>query len=306
MTPDEYSIREFYLDVGDGHKIYVHDWGNIDAQYPIISIHGGPGSGSKDKFKINYNPKIQRVIFFDQRGAGKSLPYGELRNNDSTKLVEDIEKIIVKLQLDKVILVGGSWGSCLALLFGIKYPKRVKAMILNGIFTGRKFEIDYLNQGNFKNYFPDVWDEYISSVPAKNRSNPTEYHFKNIFSTDLEQAKKSAYCYSSLLEGPLVNLDDRFTKDKYEDYDYNPTKIEVYYLSNQCFLEDNYIFNNSSKLSMPIWLIQGRYDMVCPAITAYELNKLLANSSLIWSIGGHILSRESWSIMKILLETQFN
>ncbi|MHB1865273.1 MAG: alpha/beta fold hydrolase [Candidatus Saccharimonadales bacterium] len=302
MTPDKYTIKEFFLDVGDNHQLYVQDWGYRQAKHPVIFLHGGPGSFCKDKFKVNFNPKTQRVVFFDQRGSGKSLPKGELKNNDSQKMVDDIEKIIQELKLPSVVLTGGSWGSCLALLFGIKYPNRVHGMVLNGIFTARKVEIDYLDNGGFRTFFPDLWDKYASTVPEKYKHNPSEYHYENIFSDDKELAKKSAYAYSEMLEGPLLNLDDRYEPEKFDEFDPDAMKIELHYLKNDCFIPEGYIFKNASKLTMPIWLVQGRYDMVCPPMTAYELNKLLPNSKMIWTISGHKVSRESWALIKLLQE----
>ena len=302
MTPDEHTIKEFYLDVGDGHQLYVQDWGFKEAKHPVIFVHGGPGSCCKDKHKVNFNPSTQRVVFFDQRGSGKSLPKGELKNNETRYLVEDIEKIVYELKLPSVVLTGGSWGSCLALLYGIKHPERVHAMVLNGIFTARKSEIDYLDNGGFKTYFPDLWDNYRSTVPDKYVNNPSRYHYQNVFKTDKELAKKSAYSYAEMLEGPLLNLDDRYEPENFDDFDPDGMRVELHYLKNKCFLPEGYIFNNAHKLTMPIWLIQGRYDMVCPPITAYELNKLLPDSRLVWSVSGHLISRESWALIKLLQE----
>ncbi len=302
MKPDKYTIQEFFLDVGDGHSLYVQDWGNKNAEHPVIFLHGGPGGSCKDKFKLNFDPKKQRVIFFDQRGSGKSVPKGELNNNNTQLLVDDIERLIQALSLPSVVLTGGSWGSCLALLCGIRYPNRVHAMILNGIFTARKSEIDYLDKGGFKTFFPDLWDKYKATVPSKFQTTPSNYHYKNIFSKNKNLSKKSAYAYSAKLKGPLLNLDDRYEPESYDEFDPDAMIVELHFLKNNCFIPEGYIFENASKLTMPIWLIQGRYDMVCPPITAYELNKLLPNSRLIWSVSGHIISRESWALIKLLQE----
>jgi proline iminopeptidase len=306
MNPDQYTLREFYLDVGDGHQLYIQDWGFKDAKHPVVFLHGGPGSSCKDKFKMNFDPNTQRVVFFDQRGSGKSLPKGELKDNDTQKMVDDIEQIIKELKLPGVVLTGGSWGSCLALLFGIKYPKRVHGMVLNGIFTARRSEIDFLDKGGFKAFFPDIWDKYVGSVPEEFKANPSKYHYEKIFGDNPELAKGSAYAYSEMLEGPLLDLDDRYSPDDFEEFDPDGMRIELHYLKNNSFLPDNYIFNNASKLTMPIWLIQGRYDMVCPPVTAYELNKVLPNSRLIWTISGHMISRESWALVKLLQEQLAN
>lgn len=300
MTPDEFTIKEQFIDVGDGHQLYVHDWGNKNAKYPIVFLHGGPGSNCRDKHKANFDPTEQRVVFFDQRGSGKSLPKGELKANTSEHMVEDIESIIQALKIDKVTLTGGSWGSCLALLFGIKYPHRVHAMVLNGIFTARQKEIDHLDKGGFKLFYPDLWDKYVKSVPESHKNNPSEYYYKDVFGDDQEKAKKAAYTYSEMLEGPLLSLDDRYTPDNYEDFESDGMKIEMHYLKNRCFLPENYIFKNASKLKMPIWLVQGRYDMVCPPETAYELSKLLPDAKLIWTINGHMIEREASTLFKVL------
>lgn len=306
MTPDEFTIKELFLDVGDGHQLYVQDWGNKHAKHPVIFLHGGPGSNCKDKYKANFDPSTQRVIFFDQRGCGKSLPKGGLKANNTQNMVEDIEKIIKELKLPAVVLTGGSWGACLALLFGIKYPKRVHGMVINGVFTARKSEIDYLDSGGFKMFFPGLWDKYATSVPKKYQADPSKYHYEKVFGRDQDLSKKSAYAYSEFLEGPLLNLDDRYEAEKLEEFDPDAMKVEMYYLKSKCFLPENYIFDNAVKLTMPIWMVQGRYDMVCPPITAYELDKLLPNSRLIWSVSGHMISRESWALIKLLQEQVAN
>jgi proline iminopeptidase len=300
MTPDEYTLHETFLDVGDGHSLYIHDWGNAKAKLPIIFLHGGPGSGSKDKYKTGFDPEFQRVIFFDQRGCGRSLPYGSLEHNTTADLVEDIEKIATYLKLKKFVLNGGSWGCALALAYTIKYPQRVKAMVLSGIFTCSKAEIEWLDKGQFVKHFPDVWDIYVNETPKAQQANPSKYHFAQALGTDEAAAKASAYAYENL-EGALLNLDDRFTPDKFDEYDPTGIKIEIHYLVNDCFLPDHYILHNASKLKMPIHLVQGRYDMVCPPITAYELHHKLPNSWLTWTTSGHKAERETWSVIRTLL-----
>ncbi len=298
MTPDEYTIKEQFLDVGDKHELYIHEWGNPKAQTPIVFLHGGPGSGVSDKHKLRFQPKQHRVIFFDQRGSGKSLPKGSLKHNTTSDQIEDIEKITVHLKLNKFVLTGGSWGSCLALAYAIKYPKRITALVLNGIFTSRKSEVEYLDSGGFRTFFPDQWAKYVSTVPQKFRKNPSAYHYKNIFGNDREASKKSAYAYSESLEGPLLSIDDRYTPDKYDEFDPDPMRIELHYLHHNCFIPENHIFNRAPNLKMPVWLVQGRYDMVCPPITAYELDNLLPNSQLIWTTAGHGNDRPNYDVLR--------
>jgi len=300
MTPDEFTIAETFIDVGDGHKLYVQDWGNKEARLPILFLHGGPGVGVKNKYRQQFEPKIQRVIFFDQRGSGKSLPKGSLKENTTSKLVEDIEKIADSLKLEQFIITGGSWGSCLALAYSLKHPKRIHAMVLRGIFTGSKSEIEWLDKGRFETFFPDVWQKFESSVPASHSSTPTAYHFKMALGGDKLEAKKSAYAYENL-EGALLSLDDRYTPEDFDEYDPSGIRIEIHYLVNDCFMPDRYILNNAHKLKMPIWLIQGRYDMVCPPKTAYRLHQKLPNSELIWATAGHTNDRPIYDANRTIL-----
>lgn len=214
-------------------------------------------------------------------------------------MIEDIRKIAEFHKLDKFILTGGSWGSCLALAYGLTYPKHIYAMVLRGIFTGSQKEIDYLDKGGYRSFFPDVWDKFVDETPDSHKHDPSAYHFVKAL-RDGEEAKKSAYAYGNS-EAALLNLDDRFAPEDYEEYDPAGMRIEIHYLKNRCFLEDKYILNNAHKLTMPIWLIQGRYDMVCPPITAYELNKRLPNGELIWTVAGHGNDRANYDVNRTLL-----
>ncbi|HSX08147.1 MAG TPA: alpha/beta fold hydrolase [Candidatus Saccharimonadales bacterium] len=301
MTPDAHTIQELFLEVGDGHQLYVQDWGAADATTPIVYLHGGPGSGCSNKHRQSFDPKKQRVIFFDQRGCGRSLPYGSLEHNTTADLVEDIEKIAVHLKLDTFVITGGSWGSCLAFAYALKYPARVKAMALRGIFTGTKEEASWLDNGDFRAFYPDIWDAYLAKTPKSHQANPSKYHAERILHGDEAAARDSGYAYECL-EGALLSLDDRFMAPGPEDYDPAGVRIETAYLQNGCFMPDKYILHNAHKLKMPIWLVQGRYDMVCPPITAYNMHQALPNSHLIWTIAGHHGSdRSTYDAMHAIL-----
>lgn len=302
MTPDEHTNKEFYIEVGDGRELYVQDWGNKKAKHPIVFLHGGPGGCSDDRAKAVFSPSSQhRVIFFDQRGCGKSLPYGSLKKNTTPNLVEDITKIADQLKLKQFVLVGGSWGSTLALAYALKYPKRIAALVLNGIFTGSLDEIKWLDRGGFRVFFPDVWERYVQTVPKSHRNNPSEYHFTRILGDDESADRTSGHAYQTL-EGSVMALDDRFQPDDITEFDATGIRTEVHYMANGCFMPDRHILNNAKKLTMPIWLVQGRYDMVCPPSTAYELHQKLPNSHLIWTVGNHRTGeRETSSVIKTIL-----
>lgn len=298
MTPDKFTIQELYLDVGDGHQIYVQDWGQKAAKKPIVLLHGGPGNGSKNSEKAKFDPENQRVIFFDQRGSGKSLPYGSLKNNTTQDLVSDINKIADKLGIEKFVIAGGSWGACLALVYGIAHPDRLSGMVIQGVFTGSHDDIKWLDQGRFREFFPDAWDRYLEATPSEHHDNPSAYHFKRALGDDPVAAKASSFAYESL-ELSLLKLDGRINTTDFEDYDPSIIHTEIHYVANKCFLPDNYVLDNAKKLTMPVWIIQGRYDMVCRPITSYQLDQKLPNSKLIWTIDGHLAEHEASNILRI-------
>lgn len=300
MTPDKYTNQELFVEVSNGHELYVQDWGNKDAKKVIFLLHGGPGSGCKDSHKGQFDPTRQRVIFHDQRGSGRSLPTGSLEHNTTAKSVTDISKIADKLNIEKFILAGGSWGSTLALAYALDYPQRVQAMVLWGIFTSTQAEIDWLDKGRFETFYPDAWQAYLEQTPKAHRHNPSAYHFKQVLEGNEAAAKRSGYTYSSL-EYAVLSLDDRFTPESFDDFDPAAIRIEIQYLANNCFMPERHILDNAHKLTMPVYLVQGRYDMVCPPATAYELHKQLPNSELIFTISGHRSEREAWNIKRTLL-----
>lgn len=301
MTPDEHTNQEVMLDVGDGHIIYVQDWGNKNASKPIIYLHGGPGNGVSNRDRRRFDPLTQRVIFFDQRGSGKSTPLYSLENNTTPQLVEDIEKIITSLSLPKVILNGGSWGSTLALAFAIAHPDRVEAILIYGVFTASKDEIEWLSSGGYIDFFPDVWQQYLAATPTKHLNDPSAYHYTQALGADKVAAKKSAYAYEAM-ELALLKLDEKYIPEDFETYDPGKITTEMHYGANNFFMDDNHILDNVAKLTMPVWLVQGRYDMVCRPFAAYRLNERLHNSRLIWTINGHINQHEAKNIVKLLLE----
>lgn len=301
MTPDDYTNQELMLNVGNSHTIYVHDWGNKDARHPVIFLHGGPGTGCNDKYKQRFDPTIQRVIFHDQRGSGKSTPYGSLEHNTTKELVEDIEKICGKLKLQDVIVTGSSWGSTLALAYALKYPDRIHAMIINGIFTASQQEVDYLYEGVHRTHFPDAWQRFLDKTPANHHDNPAAYHVERLFGTNEKAALESAVAMTEL-EGSLLSLDDRFTPiADTSEFDIAPTKIEVHYMRNLCFIPDRYLLENAYKINVPTWIVQGRYDFICPPATAYELHQEMPNSQLIWTQAGHGNDRNNYEVMRSLL-----
>lgn len=306
MTPDKFTIKEEMIKTTDGHKLYVHQWGNRTAEVVYIFLHGGPGSGCDDGHKELFDPKLHHVVFFDQRGAGKSTPKGSLKNNTTQHLVDDVTLIADHFKIKEFVLVGGSWGSTLALAYTIKNPNRVLALVLRGIFTGSQAEIDFLDKGGAKSFFPEVWQNFVNSAPKEHQKDPAKYHTKQAIGNNKTNAKKSAYAYS-VLEYSLIGLDDRRKPEDFEKFDPASSIIEINYMANRCFMEDEHILDNANKIKQPVLIVQGRYDAICPPINAYKLDQKLPNSKIIWTTAGHSGSdRANTDTTKAILLTLAN
>lgn len=302
MHPDRYTISEHMLDVGHGHTLYIHDWGNKNSPTPILFLHGGPGSQSKDKHKLPFDPTSQRVIFHDQRGCGRSTPLGQLHYNTTQDLVADITKIVDFLGIDQFILTGGSWGSALALYYAITEPGRITALVISGVFTASQAEIDWLDKGLFRTHFPDVWERYLTATPEQYRGDPTKYHAQRILGKDSETSKLSAMVYSEL-EGSLLCLDDTHLPAEPNEFDSTSTILEMYYLNQRCFLPDRFILENTHKIKVPVHIVQGRYDFVCPPETAYALSASAPDVHLVWVSSGHHDEHENLTAKRLIYKT---
>lgn len=292
MKADVHTIKEEYVSVDDRHELYTQLWGNPESQNRFLFLHGGPGSGTKDRSKMFFDPQQDLVLFFDQRGCGVSTPMGELRDNTTKDLVQDIEALRAKHDWDSVTLVGNSWGSCLGLAYALERPKHVGRMVIGGIFTGRRSEIDFIDAGHVQSHFPDAWQHYAASVPSNYRDSPSSYHFARILGENYLEAIESTQAYTMLEDGvsSLTSDPQSHAPGSISKADWLSTRIEVHYLTQDCFLPDGYILDNAHELTMPIDIIQGRYDMVCPPQTAYTLSTLAINATLTFTNAGHSMS----------------
>lgn len=287
--------------VGDGHELYVQDWGNEQASVTIFRLHGGPGGSSSDSYKTQYDPLRQRVVFHDQRGCGKSVPYGSLENNTTDDLIEDIRKIADKLDIEKFVLHGTSWGATLALAFAIKYPQRTSALVIGGVFTATRAENEWLNKGLMKTFYPDVWQRYLETVPEKYGDDPSAYHIERVLRGSAAEQKESGYAFEHLEGGVMFFHDTPAPGDK-DSFDPSGIRIELHYLSNGCFMPEGYIATNAQKLTMPVHIVQGRYDMVCPPQTAYELSRKLPDARLYWTLSNHRVEHEGKNIFRAIFD----
>ncbi len=281
---------EFSLDVGDGHSLYVEISGNENG-IPVLFLHGGPGAGSSELFRRYFDPKKYKIIIFDQRGCGKSTPFGACENNTSDKLVDDIKQILLHLNIKQVVIYGGSWGSTLALLFSEKYPQSVKALVLRGIFLCRESDIQWFYQKGADSIFPDYWRDFIKDIPTTEMDDILTAFYNRIHSQDLQISNQ--FCKQwSIWEGNCSSL--RPNKKVVELFDkcaISLAKIETHFFKNNCFIEENQIIKNIEKIkNIKCFIIHGRYDIVCPFNQAFDLHNHYDNSELnIINDAGHSL-----------------
>jgi proline iminopeptidase len=298
LTADRFTLSETLVDVGGGHRLYVQDWGVPDAPHPVLVLHGGPGVPSTDSHKEFFDPSRQRVLFCDQRGVGRSEPYGSLEDNTTQHLIDDMVAILDRFEIEKAVLMGGSWGSCLALVLAVAHPERVRALALYGLLTGRQDEIDWLNEARWRTFFPEVWQWYLDRTPPEHHGDPTGFHFARILGEDDEASKESAYAYTTA-DSAVMELDDRFKPPPFEDdFDAAPARLQAHYMTHSHFLPEDHVLDNADRLTMPVYVIQGRYDMICPPVHAYRLVERLPRGELIWAVSGHGPNRESWNLLR--------
>lgn len=288
-----------YLQVSKTHQLYLEQSGNPHGK-PVIHLHGGPGSYSKPDQRRFYDPEKYHIIIFDQRGCGKSKPAGEIKENTTWEIVEDIERIRNHLKIKNWLIHGRSWGSTLALAYSEKYPNRIKALILGGIFTFRKFEVDWFS-GGAKLFYPDAWERLTKNLDIKNKDNLNEFMTSLLSSSNTKKAIRAARDYD-IWNDHLMRLVPKISKKKLPaEASLNAIKILFHYINNGGFLKEGQLLQNAYKIRhIPTVIIQGRYDMCCPPITAWELFKRLPQAELyLLPKAGH-KSQENGVVEKII------
>ena len=275
-----------YLKVSDLHEIYYEECGNPRGKAAVF-LHGGPGGGTDAKMRRFFDPKRYRIVLFDQRGSGKSRPHASLEQNTTWDLVADTERVREHLGIDKWLVFGGSWGSTLALAYAETHPERVTEIVLRGIFLLRRSELEwfYQNPQGAGSLFPDLWDEYIAVIPEAERGDVMAAYYKRLTSSDPDELRRAATAWS-VWEGATSYLrlnPDYVTKFR-EDGAFAGAfaRIECHYFVNRGFLRsDNQLIEDVPKIRhIPAVIIQGRYDVVCPARSAWDLHKAWPEAEL--------------------------
>lgn len=278
MYPDIEPYDTGMLAVSDIHTVYYEQSGNRTGN-PVIFLHGGPGSGTSPRDRTFFDPAVYRIILMDQRGAGKSTPPAELKENTTWHLVSDIEKLRNHLGIDKWVVFGGSWGSALSLAYAETHPQRVKALILRGIFTLRRGELIWFYQEGASFIFPDAWEEYLKPIPEVERYDLTNAYYRRLTSEDEEVRVEAAKAWSIWeLTTSRLFVDPEYIKRAETDiWAQQFARIECHYFVHGGFFEsDDQLLRNVDKIRhIPTTIVQGRYDLVCPMDTAWELHKAL-------------------------------
>ena len=286
LWPQIEPFQTNYLKVSNIHEIYYELCGNPKG-IPVFVIHGGPGLGCNPYMRQFFDPQRFLIVLHDQRGAGRSKPKGEIQENTTQNLVEDIERLRTKLNLEKIILFGGSWGTTLSLAYAEKHPEHVSGLVLRGIWLGTKQESDHF-WNDIPNFFPEMYESFKNQLPDSALPPNDDIILKLIQSQNKPDREKYAKIISMFeYKASGLNVKDSVLDEYYGSDDnmteiYTQTLIENFYARNSFFLEEGQLMQDIYKIKdIPAIIINGRYDMVCPPVAAYKLHQNLPLSRLI-------------------------
>lgn len=282
LYPEIKPYARHQLSVDDIHELYIDESGTPEG-IPVLFVHAGPGSGCEFDSRCFFNPEKYRIVLFDQRGAGRSTPHGELENNKTSDLIEDIEKIRDYLGIDRWVVFGGGWGATLSLNYAETYPDRVLGLVLRGVILGRQKDIDWLYQDGASRFYPDHWEDYVAPIAPDSRDDiPKAYYELITGSNDL--ARMTAAKAFSAWEAHCSTLHPNqrlITHLSKSHRSLARCRIGTHYLVNQFFLEEDQIIGQASVLgNIPGIIVHGRFDTVSPLDNAYALHAAWPNSQL--------------------------
>ena len=282
LFPPLEPYDSFRLKVSGLHEIHVEQAGNPKGK-PVVFFHGGPGAGISPIHRRFFDPSAWRVILFDQRGSGRSTPLGEVRENSTWDLVADTEKIRERLGIEKWLVFGGSWGSTLGLAYAETHPERCTGLILRGIFLSRKSEVLWTFGGGAQRIFPDGWSEFLSILDEGEKADVLAAYHRRLTSDDPAVRRQAALAWNRweelasylVAQLPLVAEED-------VPAEIALARIEAHYFVNGAFLaSDDQLLRDVEKVRhLPAVIVQGRYDMVCPAVSAWDLHAAWPGSRL--------------------------
>lgn len=295
--PEPYPPIEPYatgrLSVDPPHHLYVEECGNRSG-LPALFLHGGPGTGCEPNHRRLFDPERYRILLFDQRGCGRSTPHAELAANTTAHLVADIERLRRHLGIDRWLVFGGSWGSTLALTYAETHPERVLALVVRGIFLCREAEIRWFYQEGASWVYPDYWEDFVAPIPHEERSDLVGAYYRRLTGDDEVERWRAAKAWS-LWEGRTLNL---LPNPASVDFFSEPqralsvARIECHYFRHQAFLRPNQLLADAGRLTgIPGVIVHGRYDLICPLRSAWELHRAWPGSELqVIADAGHAAS----------------
>jgi proline iminopeptidase len=275
----------------DGHKVYYEVSGNPDGK-PALFVHGGPGGGGSTDVRRFFNPDLYKIVVYDKRGCGRSKPHASLEQNTTWDLVSDMESIRENLSIDSWLVFGGSWGSTLSLAYAQQYPHRVSELVLRGIFMLRKKELDWFYQEGASKLFPEAWEEFIKPIGQDKRNNLMDAYREIFYGTDQRAKLEAAIAWSKWEAATSSLIFSQARVDDFQEPEFALAfaMIENHYFVNKGFFtHENQLLDGVDKIrQIPTVIVQGRYDVVCPIESAWELaNKWPEAELIITPNSGH-------------------
>lgn len=275
LYPEIEPFETGFLGTGEGHRVYWERVGTKGAK-PAVFLHGGPGGGFSPKHRRLFDPALYDVILFDQRGCGRSTPFASLENNTTWHLVADIERLREMIGVDKWLVFGGSWGSTLALAYAQTHAARVSELVVRGIYTLTKAEMDWYYQFGVSEMFPEKWEGFLAPIPEAERGDMVAAYRRRLVGEDRDEQLRCAKAWS-LWEGETITLlPEPETSGAFHDADYALAfaRIENHYFTHAGWLEEGQLLRDAGKLAdIPGTIVHGRYDMPCPMRYAWLLHK---------------------------------
>ena len=283
LYPPIEPFQSGMLPVSDLHTIAWEQSGNPDG-IPVLVVHGGPGGGAQPSYRQYFDPTVFNIVQFSQRGCGQSTPYAELTDNTTQASVHDMERLREHLSIDRWHVFGGSWGSTLSLIYAQHHPERVLSLVLRGIFMCRKSELHWFYQDGASHIFPDAFEPYRTHIPEAERSDLIGAYYARLTSDDVEVRRAAAKEWTRWEMATSRLFPDPEYLEKAEDLDFAVAfaRIECHYFINAIFVEEAHILNHVDRLQeIPTVIVQGRYDVVCPTRSAWELHQAMPHSNLV-------------------------
>lgn len=281
------------IDVGDGHHVYVEQSGNPKG-LPVVVVHGGPGGGSSPAMRRYFDPAVYRVVLFDQRGCGRSHPHAEVEANTTWHLLSDMERIRTTLEIEEWIVFGGSWGATLSLLYAQQNPSHTVCLVLRGVFLMTQSELDWFYGGGAGRFWPEPWARFTSLVPKEEHGDFIQAYHHRLFGEDRATQIKFARAWASWENALASVYSNGNGGEPPAEYARAFSRLENHYFLNKGFLEqDGHILAQMAKIQdIPGYIVQGRYDMICPPKAAYDLAQAWGSSADLRFVrnAGHALS----------------